>query len=68
MSRISRADVCVLCVHANRTHAHAEIFRIAGMKNGGGRLDDWHGVVADYEGQAGETGCSKWVALAMDVT
>lgn len=22
------------------------------MKNGGGRLDDWHGVVADYEGWA----------------
>jgi len=38
------------------------------MKNGGSRLDDWRGVVADCEGQVGGTGCSKWVALAMDVT
>lgn len=62
MSRISRADVCV------RARAHIRPrgdLSNTGMKNGGSRLDDWHGVVADYRGESGR---GKRVALAMDVT
>lgn len=34
------------------THPRGDLSN-AGMKNGGSRLDDWHGVVADYRGASG---------------
>lgn len=46
------------------TRSHGDLSN-TGMKNGGSRLDDWHGVVADYRGASGR---GKRVALAMDVT
>lgn len=59
--RPMRAHAAVVCLgfHARmcaRAHAHTRPrgdLSNTGMKNGGSRLDDWHGVVADYRGASG---------------